>query len=54
MSQDRAFDLLREMFDQKERWWWTAFGLIALTRIARSPEGKFWATVYLRLREVQL
>jgi hypothetical protein len=50
LSQDRVFDLLKEMFDPKDRWWWTAFGLVTLTAAARSAEGQFWAEVYLRLR----
>ena len=49
MSQDRAFDLLKEMLDPAQRWWWTAYGLITLTTMARTPEGRFWAEVYERL-----
>jgi len=49
MSQDRAFDLLKEMLDPKQRWWWTLYGLITLSTMAHTPEGRFWAEVYERL-----
>jgi hypothetical protein len=47
MSDTRCFDLLKAVLDPTDRWWWTAFGLIALTRLSKSDEGRYWATVYL-------
>lgn len=49
MSESRAFDLLKAVLDPDDRWWWTAYGLIALTRLSKSDEGRYWATVYQRL-----
>lgn len=40
LSQDRAHELLREMFDPEDRWWWTAGGLLALTTLARRAAGR--------------
>ncbi len=51
MSQHKVWLLLCELLDPEDEWWWTGVGLIALSDFAKTHEGRFWATVYLRLRE---
>lgn len=51
MSESRCFDLLKALLDPTEKWWWTAYGLIVLTGLSKSDEGRYWATVHLRLLE---
>lgn len=55
MSQDEAFDLLRNLFDPAEAVWWTAQGLLTFTCLARKvacgcdEETRYWLTVYKHL-----
>ena len=49
MSESRCFDVLRAILDAEDKWWWTAYGLIALSNLAKTGEGRFWATFYERL-----
>lgn len=56
MGQDRAFDLLRGLFDPGDAGWWTAYGLLVFTALARKvargrdEEVRYWLTVYEHLR----
>jgi hypothetical protein len=51
MSQSRCFDLLKAILDPSDKWWWTGIGLVTLSAMARTDEGRFWATVYLHLQQ---
>ncbi len=50
LSHQRTWELLREVFDPEDQWWWTAYGLLTLSHMARRPECKYWMRVYEGLR----